>query len=255
MISVITITFNNYDELVNTVNSVSELDYIEHIIINGGKCEKTKRFLEENFKGKYISEPDNGISDAFNKGVRLARGLGIVFLNSGDLYLGKDYYALAENTLIKDSNLDFVHSNLMFKDSIAGDLLMKPTMSSLGSGMPYFHPTMVVRKSVFEKVGYFSLDKKIGMDFDFVCRMEKHKMKGLYIDQAPVVLMDGTGISATQEPRALIECKESLKSHGLYNFTNAKDLLVRKVKLQFRLFLLNNFPSLLIKIKKMKYSK
>jgi len=254
MISVITITFNNYEELIQTTNSLIGVENIEHIIINGGKCEKTLKFLNEEFKGVSISEPDKGISDAFSKGARLASGKAIAYLNSGDIYIGKNYYSLAEELLIANPDIDFIHSNLLFKDTLAGELIMRPTMSTLGSGMPYFHPTMVVRKSVFDRIGYFSLDKKIGMDFDFVCKMEKANMKGKYLDGFPVVLMDGSGVSATQEQKALKECLDSLKTHGLYNAVSAKDFYLRMIKLQIRLFLIKNFPNIMIRIKRIKHS-
>ena len=66
MISVITVTYNNYDDLHNTLHSLKKVDGIESIVVNGGDCDKTKTLLK-NFNGIEISEPDKGISDAFNK--------------------------------------------------------------------------------------------------------------------------------------------------------------------------------------------
>ena len=67
MISVITVTYNNYDDLHRTLNSLKNVDGIESVVVNGGDCNKTKKLLS-NYDGIAISEPDNGISDAFNKG-------------------------------------------------------------------------------------------------------------------------------------------------------------------------------------------
>ena len=90
LLSIVTITFNNYEELLNTVASVSDLENCEHIIINGGKCQKTLAFLKS-YCGVSVSEPDQGISDAFNKGIKLCQGGAVMLLNSGDILLDQTY--------------------------------------------------------------------------------------------------------------------------------------------------------------------
>ena len=65
MISVITVTYNNYEDLHRTLASLEKVEGIENVVVNGGDCEKTKEYLRD-FNGITISEPDNGISDAFN---------------------------------------------------------------------------------------------------------------------------------------------------------------------------------------------
>lgn len=254
MISVVTITFNNFNELYETTESLKKISDIEHLIINGGKCSETKNFLENQAKSKYVSEPDRGISDAFSKGARLSTGIGVAYLNSGDIYIGGDYYQKANEILENNPNISFVHSNILYKDTMAGELLMKPQMKNLGRGMPYLHPTMVVRKSVFEKIGYFPIEKKIGMDFDFICRMEKIHLQGVYIDGPPVVLMDGSGVSATQEEKALQECFKSLKEHELINGKNLLGFVRRSFFYKSRKALLSiGAQDVLIKMKKLKY--
>ena len=80
MISIITVTYNNFDDLHRTLYSLEEIDGIEKVVVNGGECTKTKEYLS-NFDGIAISEPDKGISDAFNKGVSRASGDTLMFLN------------------------------------------------------------------------------------------------------------------------------------------------------------------------------
>ena len=89
MISIITVTYNNFQDLYRTLNSLENVEGIEKIVVNGGKCAKTKKYLS-NFDGIVISEPDKGISDAFNKGVSNANGENVMFLNSGDVLLSPD---------------------------------------------------------------------------------------------------------------------------------------------------------------------
>lgn len=226
MISVITITYNNYEELRNTIDSIEGIPNIESIIINGGDCEKTKHYLSQS-KADSISEPDDGISEAFNKGIKISNGDAVIFLNSGDVLKEKDYFEKAQTILDKHPDISFVHGDVIFCDSLCGDMLMKPALCSLGRGMPYYHQTMIVRKSVFDKVGGFKLSYKITMDFDFVCRMFKAGYRGYYWNESPVVIMDGTGVSATRESESLAEGLCALKANRLLNAENCFGYFVR----------------------------
>lgn len=193
MLSVVTVTFNNFDELKSTLDSISNIPNIQSIIVNGGSCEKTLKFLQ-NHPGIAISERDKGISDAFNKGWHKASGLAVVFLNSGDLLIDKNYYHEAIQA-IESGQYDFVYADMIFEDTYAGDLLVK-SIDPLPC-MPFNHQTLVVKKEIFEKVGDFDLDLKTAMDLDFVYRMLKLTKRGLYI-QRPVVRMNGRGVSSTK---------------------------------------------------------
>ena len=157
MISIITVTYNNFDDLHRTLNSLEKIDGIEKIVVNGGECTKTKEYLSD-FDGIAISEPDKGISDAFNKGVSRAKGDNVMFLNSGDVLLSQDYLKEAENIMKSKPEISFIHSDTLFDDHISGIIYMEPLKSAffkeapLGRGMPYNHLTMVIRKNVFEKM-------------------------------------------------------------------------------------------------------
>ena len=167
MISVITVTYNNYDDLHRTLHSLKNADGIESVVVNGGDCNKTKKLLN-NYDGISISEPDKGISDAFNKGVTQSSGENVMFLNSGDVLLSPEYLKEAENIIDFNQEISFVHSDLLYDDRIGGDIrltALQPFFFStppLGRGMPYHHQSMVVRKKVFDKTGLFNLHYKIG---------------------------------------------------------------------------------------------
>ncbi len=251
MITIVTITFNNFDELQKTLNSIPEFDFVESLVINGGSCEKTFEFLKD-FHGKSISEKDNGIADAFNKGIKNSAGSAIMFLNSGDILIDENYLKKADEILHRD-DIDFVHSNLILNDMIGGELLMKPSLKNLGRGLSYLHPTMIVKKKVFEKIGGFDLNKKIAMDFDFVARMEKAEFKGFYINDNPVVKMDGSGTSVVNEFAAIKECFESLKEHNLLTLKNFIGFAQRILFYSGRIFLVKiGAKNLLGKLKRMK---
>ena len=211
MLSVISITFNNFEELRATVDSVIDQTEIELVIINGGSCKETKAYLDAlnlpGIKIVKVTERDHGIADAFNKGIRASTGDAIVFLNSGDTLYDKNYFARAMNYLRDHQRVGFVHGSIVFSDKIAGDMELRPSLSSLGRGMPYRHQTMIVRRAVFENLGMFRDDLKITMDFEFVCRMHKANILGYYDTSGPLVRMDGGGVSSTKEMACAVRAR------------------------------------------------
>ena len=129
MISVITVTYNNFDDLQSTLNSLEKIDDIEKIVVNGGDCAKTKEYLS-GFNGIVISEPDEGISDACNKGISQASGDHVMFLNSGDVLLSPEYLKEAEKIIKSNPEISFVHSDSLFDDRISGTIYMEPLKSA-----------------------------------------------------------------------------------------------------------------------------
>ncbi len=254
MISIITLTFNNPEELKSTLLSIPRKDFIESVIINGGTSEKTNDYLKD-YHGRVVNEKDSGIADAFNKGIKNSSGEFTMFLNSGDILFNQSYIEKANDILLKNENIDFVHSNILFKDLTGAEIIMKPTFSSLGRGMPYLHPTMIVRRKIFDEIGLFNLDYKIAMDFDLIVRMQKKNLKGYYIDEGPVVIMEGSGKSAIDEWKAIKECFKSLKSNKLLSIKNIIGLKVRiSLYLLRRILIVFGMKDVLRKLKEKKYS-
>ena len=268
-LSIITITSNNFEELLRTVESVRDLNGCEHIIINGGECPQTLDFLQ-GYYGKSVSEPDQGISDAFNKGIRLSSGDAIIMLNSGDILLDRTYPARASQILDQDPQIDFVHADLIFEDTLIGPYIMQPLRTknvlspSIGRGMPYRHQSMVVRKEVYGRVGFFNLNY-ICSDFDWVCRWElslkKSHGKAYYSQGDPVIIMDGGGISSTQERKIILEAIQIIKQRnrnvGFLEKMKSDVALFKRLVLFYCRFLLKTmgFINILIKLKSIKYKK
>jgi glycosyltransferase involved in cell wall biosynthesis len=254
MISIITITYNNFDELIKTINSIPNSSLIESIVINGGDCQRTKKFLED-YSGKSISEKDEGISDAFNKGIKISTGSYIMFLNSGDILIDNRYPENAYRILEENNDIGFVHANLILNDKSGISFLMKPTFSNLGRGMPYLHPTMVVRKDIFNLIGLFNISIKIAMDFEWIVRLELNNVNGFYFDGSPVVQMDGQGKSILDERNSIRECYGILKKYKLTTIANIFGFSRRYLLFELRNLLpLLGFNRLLIWLKKKKYS-
>jgi glycosyltransferase involved in cell wall biosynthesis len=254
MISIITITYNDYEGLKRTLGSLPHYDFIESVVINGGSDKSTLEYLSS-YQDKVITEKDEGIADAFNKGITNSSGDAIMFLNSGDELIEPGYLKEADNILNQKKEIAFVHSNLILIDSIGTQLYMKPAFCNLGRGLPYLHPTMIVRKSVFEQTGLFNKDYKIAMDFDFVIRLEKLKFKGFYISDKAVVKMEGTGRSVEHEFEAIKECYKSLKQNEFLNLKNSGGILVRVALFLLRkLMIMVGLGGVLRNLKKRKYS-
>jgi glycosyltransferase involved in cell wall biosynthesis len=254
MISIITITYNDYGGLRKTLASIPDFDFIESVVINGGSDKSTLEFLDSH-RGKVINEKDEGIADAFNKGIDNSAGDLIMFLNSGDELIESGYLKEAVDIFNKNKEVDFIHSNLILIDSIGSELYMKPPLCNLGRGLPYLHPTMIVKKSVFNQIGLFSKEFKIAMDFDFIVRLEKKGFKGFYVNDKAVVKMEGTGRSIEQEFNGIKECYKSLKQNDFLNLKNSVGMIVRILLFLLRKFMkLSGMGVLLRYLKKKKHS-
>lgn len=226
-VSVVTITFNNYDELLLTLKSLEKASHFESVIINGGKCEKTKSYIvEHGLKG--VSEPDEGISDAFNKGIKYSESAYIAFLNSGDELLDGQYYAKAVEIFLQHPDIGFVYADILFSHREHGTLTVKPNPNK--GKTPFPHPSLIVRKSIFEKIGGFDKKLKVAMDYDFMQRLLKDGYKGHYYQDAPVVLMDGTGVSSNQGLKGIAEREFILKKYNQITFDSYFYLKTLRVK-------------------------
>ena len=136
-ISIITVTFNSEKTLRYTIESVLNQNYddIEYLIIDGGSTDSTLDIIkcyEPKFEGKlhYISEPDKGIYDAMNKGILMATGNVVGFLNSDDLFIDKK---VAEDIVSAfDTNTDAIYANLYFVQSTDVNQIVR-----IWKGSPY----------------------------------------------------------------------------------------------------------------------
>lgn len=187
-------------------------------VVNGGTCEKTKILVNNKYPG--LTEKDRGISDAFSKGVRRSSAKYIHFLNSGDKIYDQSFYEQALEVFELDQGVDYVFSNIIYKHRTLGDLIVTPNQKALKNiafGMPFPHPGLIVKREIFEKIGYFDEQFKIGMDYDFIVRMLKGNFKGMYLNIVSVE-MDGRGISSSKPIKSIFENMKSLKINNKLGF-------------------------------------
>ena len=177
-ISVITICFNNVQELINTCNSVDIQKHkpFEHLVIDGSAEPGIKNYFEQNAQPSYrkwICEPDNGISDAFNKGILNAKGDIVVMLNSGDTLLDENVIGIVTEKFKKEPTLEWLHGKYIAYRGNTWVTLGKPfEKKKLYRGMRSIcHQTMFVKKQLHSRFGLYDINQKFGMDYDFLCRI------------------------------------------------------------------------------------
>lgn len=185
--SIITINFNNSIYLKETIQSVLNLDFIdyEYIIIDGGSTDNSIDIIknqESLFKGKlkWISEPDNGISDAFNKGINIASGEIIGILNSGDYYYKKALNTVYENYI--RSNFDFFYGDTqkITEEGNKYSYVKAQKWDTIRKGTPFMHSSCFIRKVVYDEVGGYNSKYEIAMDIDLLIRVVKFTNKVVF---------------------------------------------------------------------------
>lgn len=200
-VTIITASYNSRIGIENAINSVlSQKDInLEYIIIDGGSTDGTVDIIKS-YGGKitkFISEPDNGIYDAMNKGIKLASGDIIGILNSDDMY--------ADNAVLKDvaetferTGADAVYGDLVYVDKGDTNEVVRYWKSgpykpgSFRKGWHPAHPALFVRRAIYDKYGVFDASFDISADFELMLRFfEKHKIRIAYLPRVLVKMRMG----------------------------------------------------------------
>ncbi len=186
LISIITVVYNGEKYLEETILSVINQTYdnVEYIIIDGGSTDRTVDIIKkyEDKISYWVSEKDEGIYDAMNKGIVKATGDIVGLINADDWY-EKDTVAHIVKKSIKHKDIDIFHGNLMYySDDVK---LFKPSFSFFNmflKGMSLFHPTCFVRKEIYNNRKY-DTNYKLVADYKFIFFMMIKEKKFLYIDE------------------------------------------------------------------------
>ncbi|WP_276501748.1 glycosyltransferase [Terrimonas pollutisoli] len=210
-ISIITICFNNLEDLIITCKSVDIQDTppYEHWIIDGSTNNDIRNYLQNHelpAYRKWISEKDSGIGDAFNKGILRATGTIVNMLNSGDTYVDNNVLKMASTVFSNDISLQWLHAKYQIMRGGKWIIIGKPfEKDKLYRGMRSIcHQTMFVKKELHDRQGLYDPGLSIAMDYDFLCRIYKEKFQ--FIPQ-PFVVMAPAGVSATQYLLSLKQTK------------------------------------------------
>ena len=221
-VSIITTTYNDKENLKKTIAQVKNQDYdnIEYVIVDGGSTDGTREVIEEaaEYFGDrlvWISEKDKGIYDAINKGIRLSTGdiLGCCF----DQYAGPDVISKMV-AIMEQEGTDGVHGDLYYME---GDKVVRWWHQGQGKirfGWMPGHPTLYLKKDVYDRYGLYKTDYRISADYEFMIRILKdNQVKLSYLPEVLIYMAHG-GTSTNSLGAYLAGMKEghrALRENGV----------------------------------------
>lgn len=210
-VSIITITYNSEPTLKDTIESVINQTYknIEYILIDGGSTDETLSIIKSygNKISRLISEKDNGLYDALNKGISLATGDVIGILHSDDFYTNNHVIQHIVSSF-SNSPVDAVYADLYYVDKINTNQIHRKWKAGiykeamfLNGWMPP-HPTFFVKRSIYETCGNFNLNLTSSSDYELMLRfIHKHKIKLAYLPEFIIKMRIGGKSNVTFKNR------------------------------------------------------
>ena len=220
LVTIFTAVRNRKDTLPKTIKSVLSQSYpnIEYIVIDGASIDGTLDVLRQ-FDDKidlWISEPDCGTSDAFNKAISIAKGYFIFWLSSDD-WINPDFIETAVQALL-ESGAYFVFGDMvMYKHGDPAVLYKgdKNYVKSLMSGYPHFNfPTMIVKRECYQNLGLIDMTYNYVADYEWTLRLHLHGGKGFYNSSLSVHRRVG-GIGESHPVRSVLEHLRLSRQYGL----------------------------------------
>ena len=235
-ISIITVCFNSSKTIEHTIRSVLNQTYTnyEYLIIDGGSSDNTLDIIksyEKKFKGKlkYISEKDKGIYDAFNKGIRMASGDIIGFINSDDVLNGKDVFNKVVNNISDGVYADVLLMDENFNIPVRNFISGKPKKNGIFHPA---HPSLYLRKKVYDEIGGYNINYKIAADLDLMLRVINNDYKLNYVKDYFVLMRTG-GVSTNGLKGYYKNFKES---YIVLKKNNVKLPLIKNIIRTFKTF-------------------
>jgi glycosyltransferase involved in cell wall biosynthesis len=177
--------------LKRTIESVASQDYkdIEYIVVDGVSTDGSLELIKQNhpkFIDKFISEKDRGIYDAMNKGIEMASGDFIYFLNSDDTLYNSEVIKNVVEGINQNPKYDYYYGGVISKNmfgSNSSNIFLKEIPNrSIKSGQNIRHQSLFVRKELFKQLGLFSLDYKVNSDYEWECRLVKNGKLGHFLN-------------------------------------------------------------------------
>lgn len=226
-ITVITVCYNSAASIGDTLDSVTIQTHrdIEHIVVDGGSTDETLALIRSRGArvATVLSEPDRGIYDAMNKGLRLATGDLVGFLNADDIFDNRDVLAQVARAAL-DLSVDAVYGDLVYVAQTDPGRLVRHwrsgnfVRSRLGFGWMPPHPTLYIRKSRLAKLGDFDTSFRIAADYDFMLRLlGQPNVEVCYVPK--VLVRMRTGGASNRSVKAMLRKSQedlwALKRNGI----------------------------------------
>jgi glycosyltransferase involved in cell wall biosynthesis len=245
LVSIITVAFNSATTIGEAIESVLSQDYpaIEYLVIDGGSTDGTAEIVRE-FGDRidtFVSEPDRGIYDAMNKGIRLARGSVVGMLNSDDVYTDTRTVSDLIEAMQREST-DSVFGDVIYVDKEDTGRIVRYYSSRRWNprrfrfGWMPAHPTFFVKREWYERCGLFSLDYRIAADFEMLVRLLYVAGVSYTYVGRPIVRMRSGGASASGWSNSLAinrEIVRACRAHGIWTGLSLMALKVPAKLLEF----------------------
>lgn len=203
-LTLVTVSYNSSDTLRETIQSVRDqgLPNLEYLIIDGGSEDDTISVIEENrdVVTRWISEPDMGIYDGINKGIRMATGDVVGFLHADDRFAADDILKQVVQAF-ENNPIDFLYGDLEYVTSFSPKRVVRYwesgrfSPSKLRRGWMPPHPTVYFKKELVERIGFFNIDLSISSDYDWMLRCLQIRDLRVYYLHRVMVQMGMGGIS------------------------------------------------------------
>jgi glycosyltransferase involved in cell wall biosynthesis len=205
-VSIITVTYNAGATIRDTIESVLAQDYphIEHIIIDAASKDNTAEIVRSygDRIAQFISEPDRGMYDGMNKGIKLATGDVVAILNADDIYINSQVISTIVDQF-EQHQVDSVFADLVYVKHDNLDKVVRYYSSAsfhpgkFAYGWMPAHPTFMVKRWAFDRYGLFKIDYKIAADYELLIRfLAIHQMSYHYIPQVLVKMRTGGASTA-----------------------------------------------------------
>ncbi len=225
-ISIITVCYNSGKTIEDTFKSVQSQSYkdIEYIVIDGGSKDNTLELINQykEIIDYSVSEKDNGLYDAMNKGIEKATGDVIGFLNSDDLFCDDMAVEKVMNVFNENSKIDSVYADIYYVDQNNTDKIVRKWITgkqrTFKKGWHTAHPTLYIKKKVYNQYGGFNLKFKLSSDFEIMLRfIEKYKISTIYLPEPLLKMRLGgeTNKSVENIFRQNKECIKAFKDNDL----------------------------------------
>ena len=229
LVSIITVVRNGETHLEQAIRSVLDQDYpnIEYLVIDGASTDGTLEIIRKNEEriDYWRSEPDDGLYEAMNKGLALARGELIGILNADDYFLPDTVRQVVEAALA-NPNVGVFHGNLKLLRQNGVEEIRRPRICQAGFQpylMPVNHPTVFVRSRCYSESGSFDTSYRTAADFDLMLRLLRVRRAGFhYLDQLLAVMREGgeSGCYSRQTYSDIVAIlrKNSLPQTAIFRF-------------------------------------
>jgi len=241
-ISIITVCFNSEATIRDTIESVVAQRYgnIEYLVIDGRSSDSTLDIIEEyqDSIDYFVSEKDEGIYDAMNKGILAATGDFVGILNSDDVFAGPDSVGKIASAIQHNDEVEAIYGDLVYVDRwnleravrLYSSKFFRPWKMRFGFMLP--HPTFYARRELFDKLGFYKTNYRVAADFELLSRFLRNGVNTARVEGTLIKMREG-GISSTGlwwRVHQNLEIVKACKGNGIYT-----NIVLVSMKVPFKL--------------------